>query len=303
MKVFKRAPARCVAFVLCTAVASTEAFCQSDLPWELQDHYSFATSKATLGFAVRSGEWQIEIPGAGLFIEGAYAEVVLEEDGHTTTLRPSEKTFVRETRTKTGGPLGAGTRFESEFMLRADVVARYGVVSFKNQPFLLLDLEIENIGDKALEVAALSSGVFTIGPQAGPAVMETVSLYRARDSDAFQVGREKEFGALLIAKFPRRDSIMGLGVLNTPRAVSTITAAAVRDRWHGRAESRFTPRFTLLPKQRIRAAPLWVSLANPDMNALHDSFWWSRRASSNLDARTKNENRAPSAGLRDPSKR
>lgn len=289
--------------MLCMAAVDTEAFCQNDLPWELQDHYSFATSKATLGFAVRSGEWQIEIPGGGLFIEGAYAEVVLEENGHTTILRPSEGTFLRETRTETGGPLGAGTRFESEFMLGADIVARYGVVSFKSQPFLLLDLEIENNGDKALEIAALSSGVFTIGPQTDAAVMKSVSLYQSRDSDGFQVDNAEGFGSLLSVKFPRKDSIMGLGVLNTPRAVSTITAAAVRDRWQGRAESRFSPRFTLHPKQRIRAAPLWVSLANPGMDVLHDSFWWSQRMYSEIDTGTKNEARAPSIGLRGASKR
>lgn len=244
-------------------------------PWSLRDHYSFSGEGATFSFDVKTAQWKVDVAGVGTVFGDVGAQVLLE-DG--TEFFLSDVGAVSDEREETSVAPGVGTRFQSVFAPHHGLTVRYAVARFRELPFLLLYMDVENRGDRPIALSALRPAVLLPGGSArvdgGGRGGRTPLLRRG----GFPVLAQKGRGGLVSLDFGTGGSALGLGVVPAGGMDSRVSLSLSGGSWQGHVECRLDPPVRLAPGDRIEADPVWVAFGIDRGALVRQLYAWTLSA-------------------------
>lgn len=250
------------------------------VPWSLRDRYTFDGAQGSFQFDVNTGEWKVDIAGAGTVIRDVQAEVVFA-DGRRLLVSGLHR--LDEEREKFVNSYGAGTEFRSVFRTTDGLVIRYGVTRFRERPFLLIRMSLENAGERPVEVASMRPAVFTryLDDKNGHGPKFTIT--RSSRRGRYPIVSPGSAICLVTLEYASASGAVGLGVLESGQARSTVEVSWREGSWAGAVECRFEPAITVNPGASLDADPVWVSYLLPRPSKVYEYFAWTQSAIPGAD--------------------
>ena len=132
--------------------------------WTLRENYSFELPAGMLVYNAAEAEWAIAGADGAMLIEGARTEVRLA-DG--TVLIAGQAGAAECLREKTSDAMGTGNRIYAEVPLGQGLVLHHSLRTYRQRPFALLDVAVENRGAAPVTIMAINPAVILPGKAAG----------------------------------------------------------------------------------------------------------------------------------------
>lgn len=264
--------AACLLFVAATAWG------EDYKPWALRDHYSFSGDYSTFKIDVQTGEWMVEVSQLGILVKDAQCEIEYA-DGRVDRL--SAIRSVRDEREDFEGPLGQGTRFRSLFVTKEGLEVDYSVARFKTRPFLMIHVNLTNLGPAPIAIREVRPAVFDPGSVAelGSSVVMNQALTQRRGN--FSMMNAGAGAGLVLMSTKQPKMTLGVGVLRSGMVNSYVDLKPAGNSWVGSVRCAYTPSLTILPKTTVGCDPVWMSLYLNDAAEVSQTHTWSEIAGMN----------------------
>lgn len=251
---------------MASAILSANA---AELPWALRNHITFTVGESRLDYAEDDAEWRIRRGDEGIALDKAGFSIAL---GDGRILIGNQLGRGTPDRTPFKSDLGDGTLYTQHFAPKDGLRVAHRIAAFREYPFAVLTLEVENVGTEPLLLERLSPVL--LGPESMPGwSSEALVLTRHAGSE----GGYLSFGGeqpCVMAVFhdPARQLCIGLGLL--PRGDMTGNATFERsdEGWRGEIVCGFDPPITLAPGRRVESDPVWISYGIPDPDRVSDYY-------------------------------
>lgn len=253
--------------------AACGAAAEEYVPWSLRDFYTFSGDKAALKYAVHTAEWMIEVEGLGVVFQDVQAEIELA-DG--TRSRLAELELLKDEREKLESVLGEGSVFRSVFKPREGLAVRMSVARFSQRPYLVLYMDVANVSDRPIDIAALRPAVLPAGSIRNLPAGHTVDRVRAGQRGIAPMADSKPYASLVRFELKQPPVTLGLGVLQSGKMESGVDLARAGDVWQGAVVSRCAPPRRIQPGERIEADAVWVSFGTPDPVLVQQFYSWAQ---------------------------
>ncbi|MEA3366461.1 MAG: hypothetical protein U9Q79_12545 [Candidatus Hydrogenedentes bacterium] len=271
-----------VVLLICLAgITSAPAFAAGEKedfsakPWALREHYifSFDTAKARCLYGSDNAEWSIEFDGIGTFVDKARASITFG-DGAELSLTEFDKAEADREHFDTS--MGSGNHFCADFPQRDGIKVRHMMSVHNDYPFLIIRMDVTNVGEEPIEIRALSPAIFGSGCLKNPsAKMENV-IRRVDMRGGFATFDRGAASSLALFRDPENERTIALGVLPLNIARSTINLDPYKGSWQGKIVSVFDPPVTLEPGKTLSADPVFMTFSVPKPEEVETYFTWTR---------------------------
>jgi len=237
------------------------ALVADELPYSMRSHYSFPMNKVQMVVYEDNAEWRVML-GEESIVEHVGFEIEFGDGVVWTnkTIGRSEMTRVPMAHTV----LGPATDHTIAFLPKDGLLIKQRVIRFRERPYIVLQLGIENVGGEPIAIRRLSPVVAPVG--SFRLVSPSTEL---RERHLSQHGGAARFDAAsppLMAMFvdPTHQMHSHIAILPEGKAESSVSFSMQHNAWHGGADSRFTPPVTVAPGASLASDKVAIYFDAPD---------------------------------------
>ncbi len=259
----------CLAVLMLSVTGAMPSAAAGKLPWTLRNHITFTVGESCLDYAEDDAEWRIRLGDDGVALDKAGFSISLGDGRMLIGMQLGQGT---PDRTPFKSDLGEGTFYTQQFAPKDGLRVSHRIAAFREYPFAVLTVEVENVGTEPVTLARLSPVV--LGPKSMPDwSSEALVLTRHAGSE----GGYPSFGGeqpcvLAVFHDPVRQLSIGLGLLPRGDMTGSATFERGEEGWHGEIICGFDPPITLAPGRRIESDPVWISYGTPDPAKVSDYY-------------------------------
>lgn len=251
---------------------SLTAAADPELPWTLRNHYSLPVEQGVLDYAEDNAEWRVRMKDGSTLVEGVGFAITLADGTELNSLNlgegaPSRDPFTHE--------LGDGTTYSVTFSPKNGIEVAHVIRTFKNLPFVFVEVSAKNVGTADIRVASIrpvvaeTSVIQSLGP-------DTRIRYRQlRDTGGHPILVSEEEATMAVVHDPAKDFTFGLGLLPTGQARSTVAFHEQDGNWHGDIACHYEPAKAVAPGETLHADPLWISHGMPETHRVDMYYSWA----------------------------
>jgi hypothetical protein len=246
------------------------------LPWTLRNHFTFSVGNCSIDYADESAHWRQRMGENDIFADEVGYAITLD-NGRVLRSEPMLSTATG--RDPFTNELGDGTCYSVRFPSRDGIAVKHRLVIFKERPFAMVQLAVENTGAAPVQVARMS-----------PILAGGNSLTGFR-ADA-QVSAPKPGGAapnapgtLAVLRDPSRDVSLGIGVIPSGKSDALADFHREGGAWTGEAACRYTPAKPLPAGDTIESDWVLLSYGASDPAKVGDLYSWAVATMPKGDAR------------------
>ncbi len=270
-----------LSWMLVGGLSAFAADAPQELPWALRDHFTFGAEDAEFLYDAKNAEWGIRTAGGVDILDHVGFEIVL---GDGTVLSAPNLGEAEINRTTFSRGDGKGTLIETVFPVTSGLEVRHAIAAYREAPFVEIRLAVKNVGEAAVDVAALRSAVMGPGDMLVRDTATTCTLWTAQVHGAWVVYGKQGPALLSILQDPAAPLCLVLGMLPGGVAVSGGTFSASGGVWQGDVTSTFAPSIELAPGSQVEADPIWVSHGTADPAHAVRCYAWALRALPGMEA-------------------
>lgn len=247
--------------LLAVSVLSPLTAHANDLPYSMRSHYSFPMYDVQLVVYEDDAEWRVML-GEELIVERMGFQIELGDGVVWTNKDIGKSEMGREPANH--NILGPATDHTIAFPERDGLKVRQRVIRFRERPYLVFQLAVENVGTEPVTIRRLSPVVAPPGamPPSSPSMeLRTRHLTHHGASVVFDAE-----ALPLMAMFvdPAHEMHSHIAILPEGKAASGVEIIHANDAWHGGAHSYFDPPVTLAPGESLASDKTAVYFDAPD---------------------------------------
>ncbi len=265
-------------FAMGAMVAAAAAFwvpaaLASDAPptstWTLREHYSFELPSGTLIYNAAEADLAIARVNGAMLIEGARTEVHLE-DG--TVLLAGQAGAAEILRERSEDAMGAGNRIYAEVPLGKGLVMHHSLRTYRQRPFALLDVMVENRGETPVTIAAINPAVILPGRAAGFSSAAQVVTRPLRVRGSHAVFDPAKPGLTVAIHDGQTDASLFLAALPWSPGRTQARLERFEDQWQGGVTCVYEPAVVLQPGAKLACDTLFISYGVRDWGQVCQNF-------------------------------
>lgn len=253
---------RVLALMSLAAVVLSPMWAQAnDLPYSMRSHYSFPMYDVTLVVYEDDAEWRVML-GDELIVDQMGFQIELG-DGVVW----SNKDIGRSEMGRAPADhaiLGPATDHTITFPEKEGLIVRQRVIRFRERPYLVFQLAVENTGTEPVTIRRLSP---VVAPPGGVRAVTPSMELRTRHLTHHGASAVFDAGALpLMAMFvdPAHEMHSHIAILPEGKAASGVEIVHANGAWHGGAHSHFAPPVRLAPGESLASDKTAVYFDAPD---------------------------------------
>jgi len=236
---------------LCVAglwVLAAKPVAAEELPYSMRSHYTFPMGSVQMQVFEDNAEWRV-LRGEEAVAERLGFEIEFADGTVWTNTSLGRAEMTRKPLEH--GVLGSATDHTIAFLSREGLLVKQRVIRFRERPYLVFQLGVENMGEEAVTVRRLSPVTAPVGGIT--AITPTIEL---RERHLRQHGGSAVFdgaGTPLMAMFVDTANSMHnhIAVLPEGKAASHVSFRKELDAWHGGAHSQFAPPVQIAPGESL----------------------------------------------------
>lgn len=260
-----------LAAAFCTLALALKAPADTNKPWDLRNQYKIPVERGVLVYAEDTAEWRVLMDGGQVLADRIGFCVVLEDGTELKGIGLGDGVSGRE---KLTDEFGEGTVYSVTFKPKNGLRIVHSLKTYKNRPFVFIDIAVENVGQTDVKIAAIHPVIAEKSVMQSLSKQATVRHRRILDTGGQPVVVPGKDATMAVIHDPSKPICFGVGLIPQGLARSTVSFKEVDGTWHGDITCNYEPYKLLKPGAKLDSDPLWISHGVPDPDRVDLNYSW-----------------------------